>query len=167
MIQLCFIPQTRCSVSFTASLEQIVFDLIFFPNFFCLTKLLRNGILQHTVGVLKNKKFFHETCNNFMGQYFAFVLVGRLEENAISQVDDQATLESIKKNLTPERPIAVQVKNACKTYGRGPPILENLNMTVRKHYLKSFHSFQTFKSISSIMHRYLEEQCRCCKINCI
>ncbi|OXA56684.1 ABC transporter G family member 20 [Folsomia candida] len=53
-----------------------------------------------------------------------------LEENAISQVDDQATLESIKKNLTPERPIAVQVKNACKTYGRGPPILENLNMTV-------------------------------------
>ncbi|XP_021950776.1 ABC transporter G family member 23 isoform X2 [Folsomia candida] len=51
------------------------------------------------------------------------------EENGMP-IDGHLTLKNIKKNIGPDRPIAVQVQNACKTYGRGPPVLNDLNMTV-------------------------------------
>lgn len=53
----------------------------------------------------------------------------RHEENGMP-IDGHLTLKNIKKNIGPDRPIAVQVQNACKTYGRGPPVLNDLNMTV-------------------------------------
>lgn len=74
--------------------------------------------------------------------------VSRHDENVVPNGDNVA-LSDLKKNVAPEKLIAVQVKviiissmilfyrfflwfqkNAYKRYGKGPSILDNFNMTV-------------------------------------